>query len=581
MTKLTTQNSFGQALFWVFVGILLSVSGHYLFNLFVESKSAQTDSGKPLYWVAPMDPNYRRDKPGKSPMGMDLVPVYEEPSKDVAGAVAIPPQLAHNLGMRRGKVAFRALDQSINSVGYVQYNEDALIHIHPRVAGWIERLMVGTEGDPVRKGEPLYQLYSPELVNAQEELLIALQRNNTTLIQAAEARLRALQMDDASIKAISQQRKVMQQVTFYAPQSGVVDNLNVREGFYVQPGTTLMSIGSLASVWVEVELFERQAGWVKLGDTVEMSVDYLPNEQWNGTVDYIYPTLNAATRTLKVRVEFDNANQLLKPNMFAQVKIKAQTESSVLTVPREAVIRTGEQDRVVVEIEDNQFKAVAVKVGRSNQEYFEILSGLNDGDSIVTSAQFLIDSESSKTSDFKRMSAPSDETQSVWTSIEVVAIDAQNSLVTARHEAIDSWQWPAMTMDFYVADVETLNALSAGMSLHAELAKPNDDSAERYQITAIHIMENMPAEDYPSATVTGKIIAISDGTLTIHRDAIENWQREATTIDFKYLDNVEVSQLAVGDKVLFTFEVRDDFVITALEKASDPQAVSPQEVHHD
>ncbi|MEQ9567587.1 MAG: efflux RND transporter periplasmic adaptor subunit, partial [Pseudomonadales bacterium] len=201
----------------------------------------------------------------------------------------------------------RTLNTEITTVGHVQYDEDQLLHVHPRVEGWIETLFVKAEGDPVEVGEPLYQLYSPTLVNAQEELLLAIGRGNSRLIEASEERLKALQIDEKVIDELKRGGKVQQQITFYAPMTGVVDNLNIREGFYVQPGTTLLSIGSLDQVWVEAEVFERQAALVDLGLPVSMTLDYLPGRQWLGEVDYIYPSLDSKSRTLGVRLRFDNA----------------------------------------------------------------------------------------------------------------------------------------------------------------------------------------------------------------------------------------------------------------------------------
>jgi len=375
-----------------------------------ESKDSTDIDKKPLYWVAPMDPNYKRDKPGKSPMGMEMIPVYEESgtgsdsgSDTGPGTIRISPDVVNNLGVRTALVTREPLHSEIKTVGYVTYDEDHLVHIHPRVEGWIEKLYVKTAGDPVKAGQPLYEIYSPELVNAQEELVIALGRNNARLIQAAEDRLKALRLSENSIKALKKTKKVKQNITLYAPQSGVIDNLNISEGSFVKPGKTLMSIGALDQVWVEAEIFERQAFQVSNGLPVTMTLDYLPGKEWTGKVDYIYPTLNAKTRTVKVRLRFDNKNEDLKPNMFAQVIIHAKSTEDSLLVPKEAIIRTGSFDRVVLALGEGRFKSVKVKIGRGNEQFTEILSGVKAGERIVTSAQFLLDSESSKTSDFKRM----------------------------------------------------------------------------------------------------------------------------------------------------------------------------------
>ncbi len=367
-------------------------------------ETAEARPAEPLYWVAPMDPDYRRDGPGKSPMGMDLVPVYADDSAAAsAGLVSIAPEVVNNLGVRTAEVGWRPLEADITTVGYVQYNEDMLIHIHPRLEGWLEKLHVKAAGDPVEQGQPLYELYSPQLVTAQEEYLLALQRNNSVLLQAAEGRLRALQLSPGFIEQLRRERQVRQRVTFYAPQSGVVDNLAVREGFFVRPDTKLMSIGALDDVWVEAEVFERMAELVAVDQPVAMRLDSLPGRTWRGRVDYIYPSLDPSTRTLRVRLRFPNRKRMLMPNMFARITIFTGGEERILAVPREALIRTGQQDRVVMALGDGRFKSVAVEAGRSGGDYREILSGLEAGDEVVVSAQFLLDSESSRSSDFRRM----------------------------------------------------------------------------------------------------------------------------------------------------------------------------------
>jgi Cu(I)/Ag(I) efflux system membrane fusion protein len=371
-------------------------------------ESPRAVANNPLYWVAPMDPEYRRDSAGKSPMGMDLVPVYAS-DDDGPGIVTISPEVVNNLGVRTAVAKMQRMQADIRTVGYVQYDQDNLVHIHPRVEGWIEKLYVKAAGNPVEKGQPLYDLYSPQLVNAQEELVLALRRDNSLLVQAAEDRLLALQLSQDFIHRLKRDREVRQTVTFMAPQSGVVDNLNIREGFFVGPRTTLMSIGALDNVWVEAEVFERQAASLEAGLPVTMGLEYLPGKQWTGRVDYVYPSLDVKTRTLRVRLRFDNEGGELRPNMFAQVTIHADGGSETLVVPREALIRTGKQDRVVLALGEGRFKSIAVTAGRYSSEYAEILDGLNAGDTVVASAQFLLDSESSRTSDFKRMHSESIE----------------------------------------------------------------------------------------------------------------------------------------------------------------------------
>ena len=466
---------------------------------------ATSDESPPLYWVAPMDPTYRRDGPGKSPMGMDLVPVYE--SSGNAGEVSISPVVENNLGVRTARVEMGPLHTAIRTVGYVRFDEDRLLHMHPRVEGWIEELNVKTEGEFIKEGQPVYSIYAPTLVNAQEELVLALDRNNERLIQSAEERLLALQVPQGQIDQLKASRNVLQTVTVFAPQDGLLAELGIREGHFVQPGNALMSIGVLDEVWVIAEVFERQASLVSEGDLVTMNLDYLPGREWQGEVDFIYPTLDADTRTVPVRLRFQNQDQTLKPNMFAQVTIHSDQDDSTLLVPNEAVIRNGIQDRVVLALGGGRFKSVEVSVGRRGDNKMEILSGLQVGDTIVTSAQFLLDSESSISSDFKRMDSmpPMEQSgassgvmaqtepemdhsehtgmdmeedgagmimdeDSVWASGLVVRVMG-DTMLSITHDPIPEWEWPTMTMMFEVAEGVDISEVEVGETIEIEITR--------------------------------------------------------------------------------------------------------------
>ncbi|MAC33756.1 efflux RND transporter periplasmic adaptor subunit [Parahaliea mediterranea] len=491
-------NVFSKPLIAAVIGIVIGAAGVWLLSAARED-GAQTVVGerKPLYWVAPMDPNYRRDKPGKSPMGMDLIPVYEEgDSEDEAGTVQISPDVVNNLGVRTASVESGRLSLDVKTVGYVQYDEDRLVHIHPRVEGWVEKLHVKADGDPVEKGEPLYALYSPTLVNAQEELVLALKRDNPQLVRAAVDRLTALQVPQRAIEQLRQTRQVNQAITIAAPQSGVVDNLGVREGMFVKPGMSLMTIGQLEHVWVIGEIFERQASLVRTGNRVRMRLDYLPGREWLGQVDYVYPSLNDETRTVQIRVHFDNADRFLKPGMFAEMHIQTQPGTKTLLIPREALIRTGTQERVVLALGEGRFKSIAVKVGRVGERQVEILSGLKEGEHIVTSAQFLIDSESSKTSDFKRMSHAGEVEAplAVWVQARIESLMPDHWMVTLAHAPIDAWQWPAMTMDFAVAESVDMEELRQDMRLQVQVTQDPDKG---YRVTQVRIPDQTRGSTEP------------------------------------------------------------------------------------
>ncbi|AOT09400.1 efflux RND transporter periplasmic adaptor subunit [Pseudoalteromonas luteoviolacea] len=529
----------------------------------VDIQKSDADEKKPLYWVAPMDANYRRDQPGKSPMGMDLVPVYEESqgeNKFGPGVVKISPHVVNNLGVRTGKVTLGALQQDINTVGYVQYDEHRLVHIHPRVDGWVDNLYVKAVGDEVEQGQALYDLYSPELVNAQKEMLVALNQADKQLIDAARKRLRALKISTDFIEQLIKTKQVRQTVTFYTPQSGVVKNLKIREGYYVQPGTTMMSIGQLDHVWVEAAVFEREASLIEAGLPVVMTLDYMPSRTWHGQVDYVYPNLDGESRTLRVRIKFENTDKALKPNMFARILIKPKNTKNTILVPKESVIRTGLQNRVVLALGEGQFKSVGVEIGHIDETHIEIISGLSEGETVVTSAQFLIDSESSKSSDFKRITLDEKPT-SVWMQGNVHSVHEQSRKINVTHGPVAAWSWPEMTMDFDVAQAVDIEELKAGQTLHFEVTQLESG---RYQVTEIHIMSE---PTIPTATVKGVINHISrrDRTLNITREAIEKWNRAAATMDFLVDESLPLADFKVAQEITFTFEVRDDLVIVDIK----------------
>lgn len=371
------------------------------------SPAAMAD--EPLYWVAPMDPGYRSDKPGKSPMGMDLIPVYADNGNAAGSLVKILPEVVNNLGVRTAPVRRETLSRNISTVGYLDYDETRISHIHTRTEGWIERLTVRAEGEQVGKGQLLFELYAPTLVNAQEEYLQALASGNRLLSQASGERLLALGVSPAQVKQLEQNRKVAQYVRFHAPQSGILSRLNVREGMYVKPDTEVMSLANLDQVWLLAEVFERQAGWVKKGQAAEARLPALPERTWSGEVEYIYPDLDPVTRTLRARLRFDNTERLLMPNMYAHVEIHGEPAREILTIPNEALIHGADMTRVVISLGNGSFEVREIRAGMESDDRVEVLSGLEEGEEIVVSAQFLIDSEASLNAGLQRLQSPGDE----------------------------------------------------------------------------------------------------------------------------------------------------------------------------
>jgi len=362
-----------------------------------------------LYWVAPMDPNYQRDKPGKSPMGMDLVPVYAEENATEGDAITISPEVVQNLGVRTQKAEISKLWRGIDTVGYVDFDESRLSHIHLRTEGWIENLKVRSEGERVKKGDRLFDFYSPQLVNAQEEFVQALSAGNKGLVSASSERLLALGISADQIEKLRENRKVRQYISVFAPQDGVVSTLPAREGMFIKPSMKVMSLADLSSVWLLAEVFERQANWVSMGDPAQVTLSYLPGREWQGKVEYIYPSLDPKTRTLKVRLRFDNPEENLKPNMYANVKIFGGAKADILVIPMEALIRTGRNERVIVALGEGRFEARTVNAGIESGDWVEIASGLKEGEEVVVSGQFLIDSEASIKASFSRMSKAHDK----------------------------------------------------------------------------------------------------------------------------------------------------------------------------
>ena len=447
------------------------------------TKSADTER-EILYWKAPMDPNYRSDEPGKSPMGMDLVPVYAPDSGDDESVVTISPQVVNNLGVRTEQAQYSVLSRRIDTVGYVGYDEDTLQHIRTRVDGWIESLEVTATGDPVSQGQTLFELYSPTLVNAEEEYLTALRSGNSMLLRASRKRLVALGVSSGEINRLKQSRKVNQRLAVTAQRDGIVANLGVREGQYITPASDVMSIANLDRVWVLAEVFERQADWVRAGQRAEVELDYLPGKRLQGTVDYVYPELDLKTRTLKVRLRFDNKYGLFRPNMFARVTIHGTETPAVVHVSRQALIRGGTTNRVVLALGDGKFRAQPVQIGIESGDRVEILSGIGTTDLVVTSGQFLIDSESNVESALARMDERVAEkpASSVQVAAIVRAIDMSKQKITLYHESIAEWSWPAMTMGFAVENEHLLMGLDEGQSIDVTI---EEQVGGIYVITAV------------------------------------------------------------------------------------------------
>ena len=431
-----------------------------------------------LFYRNPMNPAITSKVPMKDDMGMDYIPVYaDEAGGDEGPTVRISPTVENNMGVRTAPVEVGKLWRRIDTVGYVDFNEDLITHIHLRTQGWIEKLMVKSEGERVRKGQLLFEVYSPELVNAQEEYVQALRTRNQRLIRASRERLVALRFARSQIEKLKKTRKINQYVKVYASQDGIIEDLTIREGMYVTPKMKVMSLADLSSVWLLAEVFERQADWVKLGQTAEVRFGYLPGTVWEGRVEYIYPNLDPKTRTLRVRLRFENPGESLKPGMFAAVNIYGGAKEDVISIPREALIRTGSEERVIVALGDGRFAARPVVSGMESGDWVEIRAGLEAGETVVTSGQFLIDSEASLKASLARMTAPdmADMAAEAITGVGVVKeVQPEKGRIKLAHEPILAIDWPEMTMFFDVAEGVDLDALKPDEKVTFELEKGAD-----------------------------------------------------------------------------------------------------------
>ncbi|MCG3743651.1 efflux RND transporter periplasmic adaptor subunit [Vibrio cincinnatiensis] len=555
------------------IGTLLGFSAsHYLIGnerMMTHDHSSSQNSKEPLYWVAPMDPNYRRDRPGKSPMGMDLIPVYAEeasPTRDQPGTVHIDPAVENNLGVKTANVEFSKLSPRIETVGYIAFDESQLWQTNVRVSGWVEKLYINAVGEKVNKGDVLFTLYSPELIKAQEELLNAKRTGRDGLIQGATERLISLGVDRDQIRQLIRRGKASQTIEIKALANGVIASLNIREGGFLSPAQAVISAGPLEEVWVEAEVFERQAHWISKGSQATMTLDSLPGREWQGEVDYVYPILDPKTRTLRMRLKFTNPNGELKPNMFANLTLQPISDSKVLTVPKSAVIRSGGMTRVVLAQGQGKYRSVRIKTGQEAGDKIEILQGLTLQDRIVTSAHFMLDSESSQRADLSRIHGIEAPAQTVWAKGEITDIMLSHQMLTLVHQPIPEWNWPGMTMNFTVAQGVDLHGLSQGQAIEFEMEKMPSD---QYQIIAIKADDSIVAGE---VWIKGDIsMLMADfGMVTLSHPAVPEWNWGTGELNFSAGDEINLSDFKQGEKVQFLVARNgSDYVLKQLKEQGE------------
>lgn len=368
------------------------------------SSTAGKKEKKVLYWKAPMNPNYISDKPGKSPMGMDLIPVYEgEDDTLEPGTVKIDPVTQQNIGVKIKIAKKMVLKKTIRTIGRVDYNEKKVYRVHTKVEGWVEKLYVDFTGQEVNKDDILLGIYSPELVATQEEYLLAKKFSKTlqkgrsgseSTLELSRRRLEFWDVPDHQIKELDEKGVIIKTLHIHSPARGIVTKKYVQEGMFVKPEMSLYTIADISDVWVYVDIYEYEMPWIKVGQEAEMTLNSYPGRVFKGKVSFIYPFIEAKTRTIKVRLEFDNPKWELKPDMYANITLKSIISRETVAVPKEAVILSGERSIVILDRGEGKFTPKDVRLGAEAEGYYQVLEGIEEGDRIVTSAHFLIDSES-------------------------------------------------------------------------------------------------------------------------------------------------------------------------------------------
>ncbi len=377
----------------------------------VDNEFAVNGERKILFYRNPMNPDVTSPVPAKGSMGMDYVPVYADGdagTDEPAGTVRIDPTTVQNIGVRTAIVKRGTISKTIRTVGRVDYDEERLARLHPKTEGWIEELFINKTGERISADAILLNFYAPQLVSTQQEYLLALQnldnlraspyddirRGAEELVRITRQRLKFFDVPEHQIVELEQNRTIMKLLHIHSPFAGVVIHIGAREGEYVTPQTELYRIVDLSRIWVYADLYEDELPWVSVDDPVEITVAALPGRKFHGKVTYLYPYAESKTRTVKARLEFDNPDFLLLPDMFADVTIFADRREDALMVPSEALVRSGKRKLIFVVGEPGKFIPTEVTVGISADGVMEILSGLREGDEVVTSSQFLIDSES-------------------------------------------------------------------------------------------------------------------------------------------------------------------------------------------
>ena len=517
---------------------------------------ADEAGAKIAYWVAPMDPNFRRDQPGKSPMGMDLVPVYEgqEPGGDPS-TVELSPVEINAIGVRTATARLELVGKKIETVGFVGYDEHRISHIHMRVEGWIEDLRVRAVGDRVAEGDLLFEVYAPEITIGSYELIRGISRGNLKEIDIARGKLRNFGVTQRQIAEMEKSTKPAEHIRVYAPQDGVVIDLDAADGMYLKPDTRALSLADLSSLWLLADVFERDLGRLSSDMRFEARFEALPGKVFQGKIDYIYPELDPKTRTLPVRLQIDNHDGRLRPKMFGTVSLLPSTMREAMTVPSEAVIRTGRAERVILQTGDGTFQPRLVTTGLRDSfgegGRTEIVQGLVPGEVVVASAQFLIDSESALSAGLMRF-APTKAEPATGKGI-LVALDQDKGIATIDHNEIAALDWPAMLTDFAYNQKIALDRLSPGKMVKFKLVRGAD---------RLLSLSFLAPDDGIDAEGTGVVMAVtSDGKLTLNHDPIPSIGWPAMKMDLP-VAGVDVNSVPLNIPVRFNLAKGHDGLFT-------------------
>jgi Cu(I)/Ag(I) efflux system membrane fusion protein len=441
--------------------------------------SVKSDARKLLYYRNPMGLPDTSPVPKKDSMGMDYIPVYAGDETEDKEGFSISAAKVQKLGVQSEAAAMRELGASLRLNARIETDEQRLTTIAPKFEGWVEELFVNTTGQSVRKGEPLFEVYSPELVSAQRELTLAkqglaslkeadaeAQQSMQRLVDASAARLKNWDIAGAQLNG--------ERITYYAPANGIVLEKKAIEGMRFMPGETLYRIADLSTLWAIADVPEQDIGKLRRGDTAQVTVEAYPGRMFEGKVDFIYPTLNEMTRTGQVRIVLRNADGALKPSMYAHVQITVGKAARMLTVPTSAVIDSGTQQTVLVRLDEGRFAPRVVTLGQRSDDYVEITDGLTEGEQVVTRANFLLDSESNLQAAFSGMgdTQPLQKTTPVGhTATGVLEEDYGDGNVSITHDPIPSLKWPAMTMDFALANPSLVANVKPGSAIEFEIVE--------------------------------------------------------------------------------------------------------------